>query len=86
MFFPLSFLPPEKAEEVFKFLNEARERENKRQQEELERKKAELEKQKQEIERKRKQEEFNKIFKNPPTSLTGMIGYSYLVGYMNSNK
>tara|TARA_A100001015_G_scaffold229902_1_gene260054 strand:- start:194 stop:343 length:150 start_codon:yes stop_codon:yes gene_type:complete len=46
MFFPLSFLPPEKAEEVFKFLNEARERENKRQQEELERKKAELEKQK----------------------------------------
>tara|TARA_B100001123_G_C15268139_1_gene1009236 strand:+ start:702 stop:920 length:219 start_codon:yes stop_codon:yes gene_type:complete len=71
MFFPLSFLPPNKAEEVFKFLNEAREKENKRQQEELKKKK--------------RKEEFNKLFKNPPTSITGMLGYSYLVGYMNSN-
>lgn len=71
MFFPLSFLPPDKAEEVFKFLNDAREKENKRQQEELEKKKI--------------QEEFNKLFKNPPTSITGMIGYSYLISYMNNN-
>ena len=71
MFFPLSFLPSDKAEEVFKFLNEAREKENKRQQEELKKKK--------------RKEEFNKLFKNPPTSITGMLGYSYLVGYMNSN-
>lgn len=71
MFFPLSFLPPDKAEKVFKFLNEAREKENKRQQEEL-------------LKRK-KEEEFNKLLKNPPTTITGMIGYSYLLAYMNPN-
>ena len=70
MFFPLSFLPPDKAEEVFKFLNDAREKENKRKQEELEKKK--------------KQEEINKLFKNPPTSITGIIGYSYLISYLNN--
>ena len=70
MFFPLSFLPPDKAEEVFKFLNDAREKENKRKQEELEKKK--------------KQEEINKLLKNPPTSITGMIGYSYLISYLNN--
>ena len=70
MFFPLSFLPPDKAEEVFKFLNDAREKENKRKQEELEKKK--------------KKEEINKLFKNPPTSITGIIGYSYLISYLNN--
>jgi hypothetical protein len=48
MFFPLSFLTPDKSEKLFKLLNEAREKENKRQQEELERKKLELEKKKKE--------------------------------------
>ena len=78
MFFPLSFLLPDKAEEVFKFLNEAREKEKKRQE-------AEEEKKRLELERKKKQEEYNKLFKNPPTSITGMIGYSYLIKYMNPN-
>ena len=72
MFFPLSFLPPDKAEEVFKFLNDAREKENKRKQEELEKKK------------RKKQEEINKLLKNPPTTITGMIGYSYLISYLNN--
>ena len=78
MFFPLSFLPPDKAEEVFKFLNEAREKEKKRQEAEEEKKRLELEK-------KKREEEFNKLLKNPPTTITGMIGYSYLLGHMNLN-
>tara|TARA_Y100000589_G_C26976591_1_gene556792 strand:+ start:542 stop:802 length:261 start_codon:yes stop_codon:yes gene_type:complete len=85
MFFPLSFLPPDKAEEVFKFLNEAREKEKKRQEAEEEKKRLELEKERLELERKKKQEEYNKLFKNPPTSITGMIGYSYLIKSMNPN-
>ena len=80
MFFFPPGLSPEETEKIFKFLNDAREKQE--------------EKKRKEEEEKKKEEEYQKrlaayqelLRKGPSTSITSMIGYAHMINHMHPDR
>ena len=77
MFFFPPGLSPEETEKIFKYLNDAREKQEEKKRKEEEQKKKEEEYQK------RLAEYHELLRKAPTTSISSMIGYAHMLNYCN---